>query len=126
MCLEHAHHGNDSRRVFSLQEEIQVVEHCTEVRAKTHDLVGDFGEIVLTAVVDEAGLSQPLYVSELEPLQAVSAGEQFPFENVGVVFLADGANVDVKGPVVLFENPNDLLLSFVGGDVKRVLRLFGG
>ena len=124
MGLEHSNHGNHASGIFTLEEKIQVVEDGPEIRSKAHDFVGDLGEIVLAAVVHEPGLSKPLNVVQLESFQTVSARQEFSLQYVGVVFLTDGADVDVEGPVVFLENSNDFLLTFVSGDVEGVFGLF--
>ena len=123
MSLKHTDHGNDPCGVFSLQEEIKVVQNGSEIRTKAHNFVGDLGQVILAAVIDKPSLSQSLNIGQLEAFKAITAGEQVSFQDVGIVFFADGADIDVQWPIVFLENSNDFLLSFIGRDVECVFRL---
>ena len=125
MRLKHTNHGHDPCWIFTLKEEIQVVQNGSEVRAKPHDLIRDFGEVVLVVVINKPRLSEALNIGELESLESVATGEQFALEDVGVVFFTDGADIDVQRPTVFLEDANNLLLPFIGCDVEGVVGLLG-
>ena len=96
--------------------------YCQEVRSKSHDFVGHFSKVVLGVVIDKTSLCESTYVIEPKALETVTTCQQFTLEYGRIVLFTNGSNIDVKQPIVLLGNSDNLLLTFVGRNVQGIVQ----
>ena len=93
-------------------EEVHAVHHGTEVRVERHDLVGHREEVAV--LVHEGSSGRWMSATGNPPTD--SGSPKVSLQHAGVVFLTDSTHANVERPAVLLVDPDDFLLSLIGGN----------